>query len=153
MPFIHRDVGTEAELEHYLAKWSQKRYSNYSLAYLAFHGTAEHIWIGRSKVTLDEIEAMLAGKCAGRVLYFGSCSTLDLEDGEIDRFRRAIGARAVCGYVEDVDWLESAAFELLLIDALTYYERIDAAFNYLHREYRALVDKLGLRSSWQRRAR
>lgn len=152
VPFIHRDVGTPAELEHYLRKWTQKRYANYFLAYLAFHGTPGNLAVGRHDVSLADLEAVLAGRCDGRVVYFAGCSILDIDQGEIDGFRKATGARAVCGYVKDVDWLVAAAFELLLIEALTYYARTDAAFKFMNREYAGLVDKLGFRSSWRRRS-
>ena len=150
VPFIHRDVGTPAELDHYLRLWTQKRYDRYTLAYLAFHGTPGNIAVGRHDVSLSDLALSLNGRCEGRVIYFGACSTLDIEQDEIDLFRKATRARAVCGYVKDVEWLESAAFELLLIEALTYYERTDAALKFLTREYQTLADKLGFRSSWRR---
>ena len=38
VPFIHRDVATRQELEHYLRKWTLKSYQRYPILYLAFHG-------------------------------------------------------------------------------------------------------------------
>jgi len=48
-------------------------------------------------------------------------------------------------YTKDVDLLEGAAFELLLIDELSRYARPKAAFEYLKREHRGPAKRLGLR--------
>ena len=85
----------------------------------------------------------------GRILHFGSCSTLatDHED-EIKQFLKQTKIKAVCGYRNDVDWLESAAFEVLLIDALAYYLRVDAVSNYLWKEYPNLCERLQFKMVW-----
>jgi hypothetical protein len=146
--FIHRDAGTPGEFEFYLNKWVQRGYDRYALAYFAFHGDPGGLWIGRYWYTLEKLAELLRGRCAGLVLYFGSCSTLDIDDDELAWFRRVTKARAVCGYNADVDWLESAAFELLLIQAVTRYKRINAGFEWLERSYGDLVDRLELRYVW-----
>ena len=45
---------------------------------------------------------------------------LAASDSRLTAFRAGTGAQAVCGYrgEEGVDWLESAAFELMLFDYL-----------------------------------
>ncbi len=60
VPYIHRDVGTLSELEHYLRRWSQKSFASYSILYLAFHGTEGAIWVGdrrrnEAKASLDQL--------------------------------------------------------------------------------------------------
>ncbi len=69
-------------------------------------------------MTIDQIEEVLADKCPRRVIYFGSCSVLDLNGNRWQHFLRRTKALAVCGYREDVPWVDSSAFELLLLTQL-----------------------------------
>lgn len=140
--YIHRDVGTEEELYHYLAKWAQRGYSSYSVLYFAFHGVKGGIEVGRGTVPLNELADKLQGKAKGRIIYFGSCSVMS-DHGAVEDFQRATGAKVVCGYRKDVDWVESAAFDLLLLESLTSNRRIDAKVNRVRHDYRELSAKLG----------
>jgi hypothetical protein len=79
-----------------------------------------------------------------RSFYFGSCLTLKGDVGRLQEFVRATGARAVVGYRKDVDWLESAAFEVLLLDRLAVGQRSDALFNRLVKEHGLFAKSLGL---------
>ncbi len=115
---IRRDIGTFTEFEYYLRKWTQKRYEAYPILYLGFHGAPGVLHVGdrrRGPVTLDWLEERLAGKCRNRVIHFGSCGTLATHGNRLRRFLQKTGALAVCGYREDVDWMLSAAFELILL--------------------------------------
>lgn len=141
---VYRDVGTPSDLEFYARKWGQHAYDNYKIGYFAFHGSPGGIHIGRRFLKLDQLAKALAGSCAGKVIYFGSCATLKVSTRKIQEFRAATRAKCVCGYTDDVGWFESAAFELLLFDALTWYRRIDAAERYLS-DYRGLQRRLGFR--------
>src|SRR5512147_1436861 len=78
VPYIHRDVATRTEFEHYVRLWAQRRYAKYPVLYLAFHGEESEILLGdrrkpQNRVSLDELGELLAGKCEGRIIYFGSC--------------------------------------------------------------------------------
>ncbi len=142
---IHRDCGTVDEFVHYLDTWTQTRYEKYRLLYLGFHGKPGLVWIGRKQVEIEQIAEMIRGRAKSCVVYFGTCSTVDVPAKRLDRFLSASGAKAVCGYTESVDWLESAAFDLLLIEALTRYRRMDAAEKWLRKEYPSTVRKLGFK--------
>ena len=116
--YIRRDVGTPAELEYYLRKWRQRRYAAYPILYLGFHGAPGVLKVGDQRsgpVTLGWLEERLAGACRNRVIHFGSCGTLDTHGNRLRSFLKRTGALAVCGYREDVDWMLSAAFELILL--------------------------------------
>lgn len=141
---VHRDVATRDELEHYIGKWQQKRYDGYRVLYLAMHGDPGTVYLGRDELSLDELEQILAGSCKGKVIYFGSCLTLKGNNDRLQRFARATGARAVVGYRREVDWLESAAFEVLLLDRLVMGIRSDAVFNNLVRDHGRFAKSLGL---------
>ncbi|MBI1374907.1 MAG: hypothetical protein GC159_19490 [Phycisphaera sp.] len=123
VPSIHRNVATSDELRYYLDKWLLKTYADHPILYLAFHGDPGTIYIGEqhreeSHVTLDVMEDALAGRCGGRVIYFGACATLDVHGNRLNRFLKETGALAVCGYRQDVGWLRATAFELLVFAAM-----------------------------------
>jgi hypothetical protein len=120
VPYIHRNAGTHEEFKHYLQKWTTKGLQKYPILYLGFHGEPGVLRIGegrgrKSHVSLDDVAELLAGKCKGKIIHFGSCSTLDVHGHKLNAFRRRTGALAVLGYRTSTDWIESAAFEVLLL--------------------------------------
>lgn len=125
--FIHRDVGTLEELDYYCKKWAQSRMKKYDILYLAFHGSKEggvHVGDQRRRtktVTLETLAGFLGPKLKGRIVHFGSCGTLAVERRRIQKFLRDTGALAVTGYKDSIEWMYSAAFEVLLFDTFTRY--------------------------------
>lgn len=140
--FVHRDVGTEEELYHYLEKWTQRGYGSFEVLYFAFHGEKGSICVGRGTVPLDELATHLDGKAAGRVVYFGSCSVM-ADEHAVEEFHKKTGVKAVCGYTKYVDWVESTAFELMLLSSLVGKARIDARFNRLRTRFPDMTQALG----------
>ena len=143
--FVHRDVGTEDELYHYLGKWAQRGYGSYEVLYFAFHGVRGGIRVGRGTVPLADLAEKLQGKAAGRLVYFGCCSVMR-DRRAVAEFQQQTGARAICGYTKDVDWIESAAFDLLLLSSLVSGRRIDARINHVRTRYPDLASTLGFES-------
>ena len=122
VPYRHFDVGTREELDFYLKKWTGASFrETHPILYLAFHGEPGGIAVGEGRnasVTLDDLAVLLEGRCQGRVIHFGSCDTAAVHGRELRKFLARTEALAVCGYKEEVDWLESAAFDMLLLGQL-----------------------------------
>jgi len=117
---IHRDIGTVGELKYYLSKWVQKQYVAYPILYLGFHGYPGLINIGdgrksESDVSLDALADHLQGSCERKLIHLTSCSTLRWHGAKINTFLKKTGALAISGYQTEVDWIASAAFELLVL--------------------------------------
>lgn len=155
IPFVHRDVGTREELEYYCRRWTRKGSAHYPVLYLAFHGAAGGIYVGdrrlktRSKVTLDDLAEILGPKLNRRVIHLGSCSTMNTSRRHIQQFLQKTGANAISGFKNEVDWLLSSVFEVLLFSELLRHNltlpgvrRVDES---LRREYGALCRKLDFR--------
>ncbi len=140
---VHRDVGTTTELEYYAKKMTERRYDRFEMVYLAFHGEPGRLWVGEEGISLDRLAELLGDACRGRVVHFGSCSTMRLSPDRLAEFKARTGAVAVSGYTKDIDWLESCAFELMLIGALTHYKTRAAAFKYVERTLPQLAEQLG----------
>ena len=144
VPYIHSRVTTEEGFYDVVRRWRQKQYATYSLGYFAFHGKPGKLLIGRHSITLKELGMVLQGACRGKILYFGSCSVLQVNPGEIDKFLRVTDADCVVGFNKDIDWLASAALDLILLQALVLQEDARKAERWMRKEYGALAEHLGL---------
>ncbi len=71
-------------------------------------------------MNLRELEERLEGACKKRIIHFGSCGTLDIHGNRVRSFLQRTGALAVCGYKSEVDWMLSAAFEIILFYELQF---------------------------------
>ena len=120
--YLHFDVGTREEFDFYLKKWGQAKVGDtYPILYLGFHGAPGEITVGEGhhgSITLEELAERLDGRCRGRIIHFGSCGTVAVHGRELNRFLDRTEALAVCGYKEEVGWLDSAAFDLLVLGRL-----------------------------------
>ena len=123
-PFIHRDAATTTEFHFYLEEWLAEG-PEHPILYLGYHGSEDgKLWLrtvdGVADLVNDEvISERLAGRCRNRVVHFGACSVLRGMDASA--FLKGTEASAVCGYLKDVDWMTSTAFDLLLLDELQYH--------------------------------
>ncbi|MFY1635579.1 DUF6642 family protein [Solwaraspora sp. WMMB335] len=117
--FIHRDAATPDELAYFLDRWLLRQYADYRVGFFAMHGEPTRLCLTeRHQVDLDDVADQMAGRCAGKRLYFGSCSVLRASDVRLREFLSTTGAALICGYTREVDWVESAAFETVLLDVL-----------------------------------
>lgn len=113
---IRKPVDTKDGLLNRVTQWTQKRYSRYTVLYLASHGEPGAIRIGRDRVLLDELAEAMVGCRNGCFVHFGCCETLAVDRRHLTRFLRRTGAKLISGYTKEVDWVQSAAFELLLLN-------------------------------------
>lgn len=119
-PFRRFDVGTLEEFDLYLEKWCGAAFDNYPILYLAFHGSPGALSVGGGDLRLEDLAERLDGRCKGRVIHLGSCGTANVHGRRLSAFLARTGALAVCGYRTDVAWMESAAFDLLLLGGLQH---------------------------------
>jgi hypothetical protein len=68
----------------------------------------------------------MAERCEGKRLYFGSCSALRAPDATLAEFLRETKAAMICGFTKDIDWIESAAFETVVLNSLVNGVRADS---------------------------
>lgn len=112
--YIYRKCNTQEEFFYYLEKFTTKTYKNYPILYLAFHGLTNRIIVENQYITLKEIATALESKLEGKIVHFGSCSTLRTREKNIQHF--------ISGYRKDVDYIDACAFELLYFDLLQKYK-------------------------------
>lgn len=116
--FFHTRVSTIAELRHHLKKWAALKNGTMPILYLSTHGEPGKLKFGDELFSIDQLWRALQGKCAGRVIMLGSCSTLKIEQESLQRLLDETGAAVVMGYNTNVNWINSTAFELILFNTL-----------------------------------
>ena len=121
VPFIHRNAVTLDAFKHHVTEWvGLKPRTRYPILYLGYHGEADRLYLSskdKKGLSLSEVADILRGRCNNCLVHFASCSTLTSDLGSLVT---EIGASAVSGYGEDIDWVASTAFELIYLESLQY---------------------------------
>lgn len=129
----------------YLRRWKLKKNAAYEVLYVAAHGSAGEIFLGEDSLTIEELGDLLLNACQGRVIYFGSCSTLRLSDQRLEDFLRRTGASAVIGYTRSIGWTDSAAFDLLQLSSVVRRRRWTTIRTMAEVEHGPFAERLGFR--------
>lgn len=163
--FVHRNVATRGEFDHYLKERRKPPTRSFGLIYLAFHGSPLGLQVydpnfdypanlrsaknrelmKQHSVSLPQLAEQL-GKVPGAVVQLSSCSVFDTPGATArqaaDRFLESTNARAICGYRRDVGWIESAALDLILISYLAEYRQPGRAFALFRKRHAGLINFL-----------
>ncbi len=115
VPVIHRTAATLAEADYWLRRY--RRHRRFPILYLSAHGDRGVVCFEDGSLELSDLAEKLAGGCRNAVIHFGSCGTIGALAACRGLLRRT-GALALTGYGTDVDWVESAALDLLLFGCL-----------------------------------
>jgi hypothetical protein len=94
--------------------------NQFPILYFAYHGVEGGLQLNKKHETinLQELGDLLEDNCHGKVFFFASCETLDIDERKIKSFLVKTGAIAAIGYRMEVDWMKSTAFEILVLNAL-----------------------------------
>ena len=144
LKFAYLSCNTEQELKHNLKKLRRKR--GYAILYLACHGRPGEIVLDESSVDMEELAAIMGDGFTNWVIHFGTCATISVEPARISRFIAATQVSMVLGYKTDVDWIDSAALDLVLFDRLQEYRDMHRFWETFKRRYRDLIGVTGLRA-------
>lgn len=144
--YVHRDVATSTELRHYLDRWRRERLK-FRLLYLALHGSPDGVCIRHGDddvLPIDELGAWLSGRLDNCIIHFGACSVLLAEKAKLRRFKEQTGALAITGYKEEIDWVDSMAWDLIFMKILASYKTFGTVEKHLAApKYRSLRKELG----------
>ena len=152
LSFIHRRVATRDGFKHLIDLWCKdKKYSKYKVLVLESHGNRkdglflhgedENNW---DTISLEDLKKMINGRGGNRVIYFGGCKILDQDEKELKDFLRETKLKALIGYSNTVFWIETLAFQLLTLAALTDYEHVGWAKRSLEK-FEYLEKTLGIK--------
>jgi hypothetical protein len=140
--YIYKQCATRENLDYYLSIWKQRKYSSYSIGYFAFHGQPESIQVGKEFVTLAELGDMLHDSCRDKIIHFGSCKTLNTDRKNIEKFLESTGALCVCGFETEINFIESSAFDMMLIEMFQQYKDMAMLDRNIRKNYRSFVKRL-----------
>ncbi len=103
------------------------RRSHNATAPFALHGAPTRLHLSDAHtVGLAELGSWMGGRCEGKRLYFGSCSALRASDTTLAEFLRETKAAMICGFTKEIDWIESASFETVVLNNLVNGTRVDS---------------------------
>jgi len=122
--YIHRHASTKEEIANRLSEFNKKKYSSYNICYFAFHGEPNKIKVGRELMTLDELSEITGDTLKGKIVHFGSCSSLRLNKRYIERFLKKTQALCVSGYKLDFSFVPGTVLDLLLFEMCQRYKNI-----------------------------
>lgn len=122
VPFFFFHIATRADLEYRLAQWAVRR-DRLPILYVAGHGDPGVVNVGSGvgasdRIKLDDLIDLIAERSDGCWLHVGSCAALAESRSRLEGMLRRTGLSAMSGFTRRVDYLPSAAFELLLLEAL-----------------------------------
>lgn len=122
--YIHRHASTKEEIANRLSEFSKKKYDDYTICYFAFHGQPNQIKVGKEFMTFEEFAEIAGDTLRGKIIHFGSCSSLRLNKRYIGRFLKTTGALCVSGYKLDFAFIPGTVLDLLLFEMCQRYKNI-----------------------------
>lgn len=144
--YIYRKVNSSVSLQKYLNILVQKRYEDYRVIYLAFHGNSKGIELDHSEfLNLDQLVELAGDSFQDRIIHFGSCRTLLGSESKLLDFKRSTGARIVSGYSRSVDFFDSSLLDMAFLKNIVEYERPGHIENWIKDKYPRLSEDLGFK--------
>ena len=151
--YIHRRAATIVEFDFYIEKWA--RLTSSKVLVIESHAWEEGVILfperQKSELSLEHIKEILLPKkksMSGRYIYFGGCEFFRNSEEELKQFVNETGLKGVIGYTEVVDWIDSAAFSMLVIEVVNERfgsKRASTIEKEIKDRYPGLSKKLGFR--------
>lgn len=150
MPYLHHRCGTVEEFKYSIERWKTKAFhKKYPILYLAFHGEAGLIKVGKHNITLDELAELIGSDCEGVVIYLGSCETMNWNKRKLQSFLEKTKALAILGFKKEVNWLRSASFDIQMLGNFLEdkfdSKGIEKIYNNIQVECKSLIKELDFR--------
>jgi len=121
-----------------------KRMKGYRILCFAFHGYPGGVRLPDLEIDMETLASFMGKKFRNWIVFFDSCETMKVGKERILDFMSATEVNMVIGYKKEVNWLESAALDLLILNWLQYYKDMRKCWNRFRRAYRDMVKISGL---------
>ena len=142
--FVFRKVAMKEDLYFYLNKALRAEFRSYHIINLAFHGSSQEIEMASGEnVSLSELAEEFEGSFEGKIIHFGSCSTLRASEEVLRDFMKRTKALIVSGYTRNIDFIDSSLFDIAYFYWLQEFERLGHVDTRLAKEYPGLHERLG----------
>lgn len=150
--YIYKQASTKEEFFNRINqlykydKSSYKKYENFKILYFAFHGYKNGFSLSNnSEISLDEISDKYKNQFHGKIVHFGSCSTLKVGENKLLNFLELTGASAISGFGKNVDFFDSSIFELLYFSICQRYTNLPYIERNILKSYSSMVQDLKFR--------
>lgn len=132
IPCIGRKVEDISQFHAGIEEWMSTHALTHPILYLAFHGEAGQLIVGdyedyENWLGLRHIEDLFVSRGQGGLLYFASCGTMGVKKRRLQEFLENTGFCGVCGYRSQVEWIESAMFDMMFLSKLAGLSLRDGA--------------------------
>lgn len=146
--YIYRTANTVAEFKYCLKKFKQisKVNGNFCALFICGHGEPGIMHFGDDSLSLEQLSEISKeigeNLYSGHLIHFDSCSVVKGTKRRIKKFMKLTGASCVTGFDDDVDFIESLAFEMIFIDYLSNYNNINDAVKEFSKEHSSICKRL-----------
>lgn len=151
IPPIYRRVATSESFAYFAKQW--KNYPNHTIGYFSFHGAKGSLSLGKERLDLAALGELLEGSCHEKHIVLSSCQTLSVPNEALEAFRKQTGARSISGYAKSPDWIESSAFDVILMTNLLYHNSPSKTEAWLRERCGGLMSSYGFVMNYRTRAR
>ena len=121
-----------------------KHMKEYRILCLAFHGYPGGICLPDLHIDMETLASFMGKDFRNWVIFFDSCRTINVGKDRIFDFISATEAKMVIGYKREVNWLDSAALDLLILNWLQLYKDMRKFWKRFRRVYGDMVGHSGL---------
>lgn len=144
--YIYRKVNSSFSLQKYLKTLETKRYQDYKVIYLAFHGNSKGIEIDHTEfIDLEQLSELAGASFEDRIIHFGSCRTLLGSDTKLQNFKKCTGARMISGYTKTIDFFDSYLLDMVFLKNIVEYDRPGHIEKWIKNNYPSLTNNLGFK--------
>jgi hypothetical protein len=141
--YIHRHCSTEQELQNRINEYNKRRYNNFSIFYLAFHGVPNGLKLSpKTILSLEDLGKMAKNKLKNKIVHLGSCETLNINRKDITNFLQTTGALCVSGFKKEVPFVSSTIFDVLYFEMCQYYKQIHIIEKHMKNYYGKMMKEL-----------
>lgn len=143
--YSHFTFNTKDELRFLIQKLNR---TDPGIIYMGSHGESRYFHLGTGNteyLSLQELGEMFRNKLKGRVLHLSSCELFNVPEGEIKYLKSITGTAMLSGYTKSVDWLESSAMDMFLLDSILENSKdLNKVKSKLFKRFYNLVEYTGL---------
>jgi hypothetical protein len=143
--FIYKKAPTLDAFDYYLDSVLKPKYKAYTLIYIPTHASPGAIgFANRGFLDIEDLANKYEGRFEGRIIHFGGCSLLNLNETDLMVIKKKLGAKLITGYTKNVGSIHAIAFEILLFSGLQrYVSKLSFIQKYMYKEHPSLAKELG----------
>ena len=118
--------------------------NGYRILHLAFHGYPGGIYLPDLEIDIESLATFMKKGFRNWIVFFDSCRTISVGKDRILDFISTTEVKMVIGYKREVDWLDGAAIDLLILNWLQFYKDMRKFWKRFRRAYKDLVGISGM---------